>query len=664
MSEVPCDVTARRYAPAHDPLGQCEDSTMRSAPGTDLLPLAERQLFIEQFGSDVQFLQLLFLLINRSCPIPNVDLVWPEDGSENRSRIRHLGTTEALAGPCSQLLGFEKRNPHPFFCNIINGYGCHETESCGVSDKAAEDVVRQSCKPHVYRCNFGLIDIAVPVLVNGRHIATLLTGQVLTSRPTLEGFGQIARDVAALNWVDIRQLEEAYWQVPVVTQEDIQRTTEILETLAAFLAKNWLRMTESIKERRRKDRELQLSRREFAYLALEWAESEKAKVSTEEIADIKRRIGFTRSPNRVLVIRLEDQPGAQDQKFSLARSLAAVLQVVENLCEKADNAAATRLSMTSICVFLYYANRTPERSNEFDIRRLASRILNVVQELCDVRLRIGIGNPKEDWRGLAESYREACLALAGSDKAIAFYQKQAGSTEELLLHSETLCHLLAENRLEDARSAVSSLPALVSRQLGSALEDFASARLFFTSVIESMSLAARKLGCHSGTISALCDEADAAFKSTSTLFQMHDAWLRFAGEILEQVGQLYVGKHQKIVEHACRMIQSGLEAGRGAQKLSISVVAAESAVSVSHMSRTFRQQTGQTFEQYVITKRVELAKRLLLDPLNNVSEVARRSGFSDPSYFARVFRRLVGCSPREYCDNPHSYHSQPQRSTS
>ena len=632
---------------------------MASAPGSHLLPAAERQLFVDQFAGDVEFLQLLFLLINHSCPIPNVDLVWPEGGSENRSRVRRLGTREAFAGPCLQLLGFEKKNPHPFFCNIINADGVYETQSCGISDKAAEDVVWQTGKPHIYRCNFGLIDIAVPVMVNGQHIATLLTGQVLTAPPTPEGFARIAQDVMSMGWVDLKALEKAYWQVPVVTPDDIKRTTEILQTLAAFLAKTWVRMTETIKERRNKDRELQLSRREFAYLALEWAESEKAKVSTEEIAEFSRKIGFHRSPNRVLVIRPEDETGPRDPTFSHNRTLAAVLQVVEDFCEKLGDFAATRLSMTSICVFFHDANSTTGRSNDFGIRRLATRILNAIRERCDLGVRVGIGNAKADWRGLAESYREACLALAGSMTTIAIYQKPAGSMEELHLNVENLCRLVSENRLEEARTAISALPALVSRHLGSEAHDFESAGLFFSSVAESLSLTARKLGCDTRAIAALCDVAGAEFKRTGTIFQMHEAWLRFAGEILDEIGQLYVGKRQKIVERACRMVQSRLEQGGGVQKLSISAVAAELGVSVSHMSRTFKHQTGQTFEQYLIAKRVDFAKRLLLNPLNNVSEVARHSGFTDPSYFARVFRKLVGCSPREYCDDPRGSRAMP-----
>ena len=53
-----------------------------------------------------------------------------------------------------------------------------------------------------------------------------------------------------------------------------------------------------------------------------------------------------------------------------------------------------------------------------------------------------------------------------------------------------------------------------------------------------------------------------------------------------------------------------------------------------------------------MVKRVEKAKSLLLDPQNNVSQVAERCGFSEATYFARVFRMIAGYSPSEYRENP------------
>jgi hypothetical protein len=84
------------------------------------------------------------LMMNRSCPIRNVDLVWREIGPLGRSGWRHMGTIEALGNPCSRLLRCSRDNPHPPFCNIVNDYGMRESESCSVSEKAAEERISRA----------------------------------------------------------------------------------------------------------------------------------------------------------------------------------------------------------------------------------------------------------------------------------------------------------------------------------------------------------------------------------------------------------------------------------------------------------------------------------------------------------------------------------------
>ena len=46
------------------------------------------------------------------------------------------------------------------------------------------------------------------------------------------------------------------------------------------------------------------------------------------------------------------------------------------------------------------------------------------------------------------------------------------------------------------------------------------------------------------------------------------------------------------------------------------------------------------------------SRRMLLEPLATISEVAEKCGFSDAAYFARVFRSITGCSPSEYRNEP------------
>ena len=55
-----------------------------------------------------------------------------------------------------------------------------------------------------------------------------------------------------------------------------------------------------------------------------------------------------------------------------------------------------------------------------------------------------------------------------------------------------------------------------------------------------------------------------------------------------------------------------------------------------------------TFQEYVIRYRIFQACTELRHPNVGVANVAYSVGFNDPSYFARVFRRYIGCSPTEY----------------
>jgi AraC-like DNA-binding protein/ligand-binding sensor protein len=624
-------------------------AVLLSAPGSNLIQSIEREFFVEQFEKDVQFLQLVFLLVNRSFPIKNVDLVWVEHRPGGKLGLRHLGITEALASPWSRLLGCTKQNPHPVFCNIINDYGRHEAESCGISDMAAEELIRVTGKTQVYSCRFGLIDIAVPVTVRGQHIATLFTGQVLRAAQNQESFSQIARDAERLEYINLKDLEAAYWRLPVVNDADIRNTTELLEAFADHIANSWLRLSDAVQERRRKDREARLSRKEFAYHALEGGDATRA--GGEEIRKLMRVIGFTLPPNRVMAVRLDAETNEQVPGLSVDLSLAMALQPIEELCEQLDNVVASYLRKTGICVFFHDWPAEHGRSNEFYTNRLAKRILYAIRERCNLQARIGVGGIKDDWCDLAQSYREACTALDGSTGVIATYQKPTGSFEELSHYSERISHLVMERQLEEAKAAIASLPNLVGQCLGPSPEDFASAGLFFSSALDSLCFTARELGCDAAAIAAVRNTATEEFGRASDPFQLNEIWLRSAGRILEAVRLLYSGKRKKIVEYACHIIEQRLENATAPQP-SISAIATELRVSVSHLSRTFKRETGQTFECYLMTKRVELAKRLLLDPLHNVSQVAQRCGFSDASYFSRVFRKIASCSPSEYCKEP------------
>jgi AraC family transcriptional regulator len=82
------------------------------------------------------------------------------------------------------------------------------------------------------------------------------------------------------------------------------------------------------------------------------------------------------------------------------------------------------------------------------------------------------------------------------------------------------------------------------------------------------------------------------------------------------------------------------------QPMSLRQLAAVAGVSARHFERAFRQATGVPPYAYVLKKRVDAARQVLLnDPLASVEEIALRVGFTSGSHLSFAFRRKLGCSP-------------------
>lgn len=67
-----------------------------------------------------------------------------------------------------------------------------------------------------------------------------------------------------------------------------------------------------------------------------------------------------------------------------------------------------------------------------------------------------------------------------------------------------------------------------------------------------------------------------------------------------------------------------------------------------HLSRLFKEHTGSSIQQYLITKRIRSACDLLINSDLRTKEAAHAVGFTDSSYFCRIFREQTKFTPGQY----------------
>jgi two-component system response regulator YesN len=86
-----------------------------------------------------------------------------------------------------------------------------------------------------------------------------------------------------------------------------------------------------------------------------------------------------------------------------------------------------------------------------------------------------------------------------------------------------------------------------------------------------------------------------------------------------------------------------------AEDLSLSSVADRVFVSEYYLSHLFRKEMNTTFSNYVCRIRIAKAKEFLKsDKLAQIQEIAGKVGFNDANYFAKIFKKTTGVTPKEY----------------
>ena len=114
---------------------------------------------------------------------------------------------------------------------------CH----CKTSNVQLIGNLTKSRQMNIQACDNGMYDGAAPIIVRGKLIACLATGQALFAPPDEERF----RKQAAMYGYDEEKYLEALRKVPIVSEEQFRETMDFLSEIADILAENGLRNLEN-----------------------------------------------------------------------------------------------------------------------------------------------------------------------------------------------------------------------------------------------------------------------------------------------------------------------------------------------------------------------------------------------------------------------------------
>jgi AraC-like DNA-binding protein/ligand-binding sensor protein len=622
----------------------------------------------QEFKKDLELFEYFLVLLNDSSPIRNVELMWADDlelfDPSQGPRVNTGGALVQLQPVGADTPGRTSPSPSTHFCDLVHGFGAHEETTCARSDKPAKERCRATGRSQVYPCHVGLTDIAVPVVCEGRYLGTLFSGQVVTAPPSAEGFARVKEALEGQPHIDMARLEEAYYRVPVVTTAQLAAMVRMLEVFARYLGNAWKRLEIMSEFQRMRERELALDRRELAEMLLAGQVGSGAPGNLESLRALARNVGLERFPDRVLVLRLQtameqaQEPLAPMRTVELGAAgavggnltLVRVAHLIEDRCQSWPNTLATEVTPGEMCIFTAQRSRTPGNERML-LDEMAQTLLRIARAQGFPLARVGISSLHQQTTGLLRAYHEAASALESGHSTVNWFEALPESEKQ---PAQALGRVLKALQLADPAAITAAVREFLAAAAPAAttVAQLQQARGLLTWACEHLARELSTMGTSAAPVNAAKERAVQIIVGSPSSFAMAEAFRGYVDKLRQQVVQMFSQREEKIVSETHRLVRE-----LGPEKVTIQDIARDLKLSAGHLGRVYSRTTGHTLEDYLIRQRLEMGKRLLLDPRLHVAEVADLCGFCNPAYFASVFKKHMHCTPRAYASQPQRWGS-------
>ena len=141
--------------------------------------------------------------------------------------------------PSSELSQFfpSQQEQNPFCLLMTQSRG--SCTACQEVHEKLQQRIADSLLPQTIYCFAGLVEFALPIVINGQHVATLRGGRVFPHKPTIEQFNQLAQHLEAWGLhSELDQFKTRFFQTRVISRTQFQASVQMLALFAKFLVED------------------------------------------------------------------------------------------------------------------------------------------------------------------------------------------------------------------------------------------------------------------------------------------------------------------------------------------------------------------------------------------------------------------------------------------
>ena len=288
-----------------------------------------------------------------------------------------------------------------------------------------------------------------------------------------------------------------------------------------------------------------------------------------------------------------------------------------------------------------------ESAEQHKLIEICEKIINTFKTSMGYSVTIGIGRAVSEIESIHLSYRKAVKALEhkilfGGGRVIEYRDIFDNGIRTIILDRRMEKDILESFEKTDftiSQKIIEQVAALINIE-GFTIDDL---REFNYNLIELVYRILNKAGISTEThcINAhlLYDELNRC----EVIVELYKKYSLFINDCLQLVSNRNLNYYKKLADNIKKYIHDNY-----AKDISLESVAQDQAFHPNYISRIFKEEFGENFIDYLTNYRIAIARDLLKDIRNNVSDVSGMVGYSNPKYFSKVFKKITGITPMEY----------------
>lgn len=360
----------------------------------------------------------------------------------------------------------------------------------------------------------------------------------------------------------------------------------------------------------------------------------------------------------VVVIMIDDVPQVLDTRSEQDKQLLSytVLNIIQELIDMQMRGITFEKQpgeYVAILLTPQLEDGNPEEAEEVqspeqELLLLAESIRGNLRQWLKLSVTIGVGEGVNSLSELQSSYKQARGAAdqkwyLGKNRILTMDKLESGDYLQYRYETEWGERVLSALRSGDWERTLSELEQIFARleqnrRHGSRYAQNVSLHLILQSGQVMLEL--------NGLTEAWEQKEMEAWKQVMRQETMRDL-LHYTAEYLQEVCEYSLlkrsGKSSEVIERVRLLIGQ-----RYAENLSASDIAEGVYLSPTYVRLLFKQETGETLFEYLTKVRIEQAKHLLRNPQNKLYEVCYAVGYTDPSHFSKLFKKITGSTPSAF----------------